>query len=190
MQQSWFQVSDNLISSTLGGGASPQIHLHITRDSQEDLDEELDSRQQKIQNWTRKEVFVRKQFEKKNMAGTRIRNFDLTWPRFDPSPRSQGQIWLLLELQVVTQFIKKTSFVLTELKLGLTQGGLGAYPRGWFGLCQTISLYSAWASPDLKHERKSILAEKNVFFKISTILLSFRGRYYKTAVFRTARQLP
>ena len=131
MQQSWFQVSDNLISSTLGGGASPQIHLHITRDSQEDLDEELDSRQQKIQNWTRKEVFVRKQFEK-NMAGTRIRNFDLTWPRFDPSPRSQGQIWLLLELQVVTQFLKKTSFVLTELKLGLTQGGLGAYPRGWF----------------------------------------------------------
>ena len=69
---------------------------------------------------------------KKNMAGTRIRNFDLTWPRFDPSPRSQGQIWLLLGLQVVTQFLKKTSFVLTELKLGLTQGGLGAYPRGWF----------------------------------------------------------
>ncbi len=31
-----FQVSDNLMSSTLGSGASPQIHLHITRDSQED----------------------------------------------------------------------------------------------------------------------------------------------------------
>jgi hypothetical protein len=35
-----FQTGDNVMSSTLGGGASPQIHLHITRDSQEEQDED------------------------------------------------------------------------------------------------------------------------------------------------------